>query len=443
MANIARNTALRALYDIHKNGAYSNLAIKEALQTSTLHAADRRLVTELVHGVVRYQLHLDHIIAQFSKVKHISYWVRDILRMGLYQIYYLDRIPDSAAVNESVQLARKYGGARSAGFVNGLLRSAIRGKESITYPKDQLQALCIKESFPFWIGQRWCTENGLDYAKELMAASNRKAPLTLRCNLTKTSPEALISWFQNSGIAAKQFEIPAAPHVPYAITVSGISAVETLPAFLDGWFYIQDPGAMLVSEILDPQPGETILDVCAAPGGKTTHIAEKMQNTGTVHAFDLYAHKCELIAKNAKRLGLTIIQPHVADITKGMQAYHGQADRVLADVPCSGLGVIRRKPDIKYARKPEDMQIFARQSQLILHQAAQCVKPGGILVFSTCTVECTENEAVADAFLQKHPEFRRIPIEGVTCPNDGYIRLLPHTDETDGFFIAKLQKIGG
>lgn len=443
MANHARNTALRALYDIHKNGAYSNLALKAVLQNTALNTADRRLVTELVHGVIRYQLHLDYLISQFSKVKHISYWIQDILRMGLYQIFYLDRIPDSAAVSESVQLARKYGGARSAGFVNGLLRSAIRGKESIVYPKDELQKLCIQESFPLWIGERWYAEGGLDYAKSLMVASNRKAPLTLRCNLIKTLPELLIARLQDSNIKAAYLNIPAAPHISYAVTASGISHIETLPAFVEGWFYIQDSGAMLVTEILNPQPGETILDICAAPGGKATHIAEKMKNTGTVHAFDLYPHKCELIAQNANRLGLSNIKPHAVDVTKGMESYYGQADRVLADVPCSGLGVIRRKPDIKYTRRPEDIQLFAGQSLQILHQAAQCVKPGGILVFSTCTVEHVENEAVIEKFLSSHSEFRLAPAENMAYPNDGTIRLLPYIDGTDGFFIARMQKNGG
>lgn len=442
MADIARNAALQALYEIDKNGAYLPLATAEVLKNPALSLADRRFVTELTSGVVRYRLHLDYLIAQFSKVKKISPWVRNSLRLGLYQIWYLDRVPDSAAVNESVYLARRYGGARSAGFVNGLLRTAIREKAHIAYPDDPLEALCIRESFPLWLGRHWCKAGGMAFAEDVMRAGNQKPPLTVRCNTTKTTPAQLAEQLTAEGISAEPVHLAAAPKMECGLSLSGLPALEQLTAFQDGLFYVQDPGAMLVTEVLQPQKGETVLDICAAPGGKTTHIAEKVGSSGRVVAFDIHPHKARLIAQNAARLGLSNIETHTADVTQGLPQWQEKADRVLADVPCSGFGVIRRKPDIKYARKPEDIAVFAAQSRKLLDAAANCVKPGGMLVFSTCTIEQAENRDVADDFLQAHPEFALLPMEGDIAKNDGTLALYPHIDGTDGFFIARFQKSG-
>ena len=443
MADLARTMALQALHSIDKNGAYSNLAVGEALKNTALSAADRRFITELVHGVVRYRLHLDYIAAQFSKVKKVSGWVQNIIRLGLYQIWYLDRVPDSAAVNESVRLARRFGGTRAAGFVNGLLRTCIRERNNICYPADPLEALCITQSFPVWLGKRWRDEGGLEFAERLMCACNEKPSLTIRCNTTKTTPENLAEEIVRAGGKPTQVQFSAAPQIDYALSISGLTDFTSLDAFQNGHFYIQDPGAMLVTEVLDSQPGETILDICAAPGGKSTHIAEKMGDTGTVIACDLYPHKAAIIQQNAARLGLHCIQAKTADTMQGLPELEAKADRVLADVPCSGFGVIRHKPEIKYARKPEDLAAFAVQSRKILDSAAKCVKPGGVLVFSTCTIEQAENGCVVDAFLREHSDFQLAPISCVTIKNSGTLSLYPHINGTDGFFIAKLQKTGG
>ena len=440
MADIARNAALHALYDIDKNGAYLALATAGVLKNPALSASDRRFVTELTNGVVRYRLHLDYIIAQFSKVKKVSAWVQNCLRMGVYQILYLDRVPDSAAVNESVSLARRYGGARSAGFVNGLLRTVIREKDRISYPTDPLEALCIRESFPLWLGQHWCEEGGMAFAEDLMRASNQKAGMTVRCNTTKITPAGLTERLTAEGCTVEPVRLAIAPEMDCGLSVRGLSGLEQLESFQNGLFYVQDPAAMLVTEVLQPQPGETILDICAAPGGKTTHIAEKMGDTGRVIAFDIHPHKAKLIAQNAVRLGLSCIETHTADVTQGLPEWQERADRVLADVPCSGFGVIRHKPDIKYARVPEDIAAFAAQSLKLLNTAAGCIKPGGRLVFSTCTIEQAENRGVIDAFLQAHPEFTLVPFGNGTAKNDGTLSLYPHIDGTDGFFIASLKK---
>lgn len=440
MTDGARTAALQALYAVDKNGAYLGLAVTNVLKDPALTVTDRHFVTELAIGVVRYRLHLDYIIAQFSKVKKVSTWVQNILRLGIYQIWYLDRVPDSAAVNESVRLARRYGGTRSAGFVNGLLRTAIREKEQITYPENPLEALCIRESFPLWLGKHWCELYGLDFSEKLMHASNERAVMTIRCNQTKTTPAQLIEQLSKEGGRAELFCLAAAPEMGCGLTVTGLSRFESLPSFQNGLFYMQDPAAMLVTEILNPQPGETILDICAAPGGKTTHIAEKMGDAGQIIAFDIHPHKTKLIEQNAARLGLSSIEVRTVDVTQGLAEFQNKADRVLADVPCSGFGVIRHKPDIKYVRKPGDIAVFAEQSLKLLNAAADCVKPGGILVFSTCTIEQAENRAVVDGFLQAHPEFRLLPMNKLAAKNDGTLSLYPHIDGTDGFFIANLKK---
>lgn len=430
----AREAALLTLVDIHKAGAYSNLALKKQL-AADMPAAEKRLATNLVYGVIKRRLTLDYIIGQYSKIKlkKISAYILDILRLGIYQLMYMDKIPESAAVNESVKLAKRYGHGASAGFVNGLLHSVIRN--GVTYPKDSMERLSVIESFPLWLCREWVEEFGLGFATDLMQAMNAEPRLSLRANTLKISADELAQKLPGGTVS---------PLYPQAVLCDGfdIAASEEYQA---GEFTVQDISAMLSGAVLAPKPGETVLDLCAAPGGKTTHLAQLMENKGKILAFDIHEHKIKLIGENAKRMGITIIDAAPGDASRFDPALAGTADKVLADVPCSGLGIIRRKPEIKWNKEEEDD--LQKIQYAILENAGRYVRPGGELVYSTCTLRKRENTDIIRRFLAEHPEFSPVDFSENLCKElqkdtlrDGYITLYPNTDGIDGFFIAKLKR---
>lgn len=418
-----REVALLALYEIEYDGAYSNMAVKSALPKLE-DSRDKGLVTQLVYGVVRRKLTLDYIISRYSKVKikKLSKYVLLILRMGVYQLYFTDKIPESAAVNESVRLAKKYCG-KSAGFVNGILHSVIRGKSTLEYPKDKIENLSVKYSFTEeMVELLW----GSGFCEELLNALNEEPETTVRVNTLKGED--------------LETECEVSPVYSGARILKGTD-ISKNPDYKKGRIIPQDIAAMMASVALSPKPDETCIDMCSAPGGKTTHLAELMKNRGKIYAFDIHPHKVEIIKKNAERMGISIIDAKVGDALKLNGDLTGTADKVLADVPCSGLGIIRRKPDIKWNK--DDLEGLPEIQYQILKNAAEYLKPGGEIVYSTCTILKRENEDVVMRFLEENKEFELLPIElegKLKRENKGYITLYPNIDGTDGFFICKMKR---
>lgn len=438
-----RKIAARVLDDIESNGAYINIALEKALDNEELKPYEKGFVSELVHGIVERKITIDYIISSFSSIKinKIAPKVLTAIRIGLYQIMFMDKVPVSAAVNESVKLAKKFGGQRAGGFVNGLLRNIERSKDNIAYPENILERLSVCYSYPIEIIRLFVNEFGEEFTEEMLRANNSKRPLTLRCNLLKTSPEKLIESLRGEGVEARVYKNDKFPSLDYAVEVNKIKNMKALDSFQKGEFYVQDIAAMLVAETLSPKAGDTVIDVCAAPGGKTTHIAEKMQNIGKVIAFDIYKHKLDLINDNARRLGISICDTFLQDAAQLNEDYINYADCVLVDAPCSGFGIIGKKPDIKYQRKPDDVKELAVISLSILKNASKYVKSGGVLVYSTCTVLSEENEKNIERFLEENgDEFTLERIECISADNEGFVTLYPHIDGVDGFFICKLRK---
>ncbi len=422
----AREKALLTLYEIEYNGAYSNMALKHAI-ASGLQKQDKMLVTQLVYGTVRYKLTLDYIISRYSKIKlkKMSKYVLLILRLGVYQLYFTDKIPESAAVNESVKLAKRYA-PKSSGFVNGILHSVIRGRDGLEFPRERNKFLSVKYSFPEEIVKIF---SEYDFCGELMESLNREPQMTLRLNTLK-----------GTELNIEGANIERSPLYEYAYYARGLNVAECRE-YNDGKFTVQDIAAMMVSEALKPQKGEFCIDVCAAPGGKTTHIAELMENSGKIIAFDIHEHKTEIIRKNAQRMGIDIIETECRDASEPKPELKGKADKVLVDVPCSGLGIIARKPDIKWNR--EDIDTLPVLQYKILETAAQYLKPGGELVYSTCTLNKRENEDVICEFVRRNREYEFVKIEipgPLMRDNGGYITLFPNIDNTDGFFISKIKR---
>ncbi len=438
-----RKIAARVLDDIETNGAYINIALEKALSDGELKPYEKGFVSELVHGVTERRITIDYVISEFSSVKlyKIAPKVLTALRIGVYQLMFMDKVPPSAAVNESVKLAKKYGGQRVGGYANGVLRNIERNKNNIPYPTDDLRRLSVYYSYPVEIVNMFLDEFGVEFTESMLFANCEKRPLTLRCNQLKISAENLVDSLNNEGVDAKVYQNSRFPNLNCGIEVDKIKNIKTLQSFKNGEFYVQDIAAMLVAEVLNPKENSVVIDMCAAPGGKTTHIAEKMHNKGKVLAFDIYEHKLNLINDNANRLGISICETHLQDATKLNEKYIDFADYVLVDAPCSGFGIIGKKPDIKYQRKPEDVVALADISLSILKNAGKYVKQGGTLVFSTCTIMKAENEEVIMKFLQEANEgFYLEAIDEVAIENQGFITLYPHVDKVDGFFICKMKK---
>ena len=413
-----RETALLILYKTQFEGAYANLELKSSISPET-DKRDRAFITSLVYGVMSRRLTLDYIIEQYSKIKmkKLSKYIHIILQMGLYQIFFTEKIPQSAAVNESVKLASRYGHRASAGFVNGILRAAA--SNGIKYPADGIKRLSVMYSFPEWICEKWVRELGESFTEEMLAALNSEPQLTLRPNRLKITAETLADRLQKNGAQA---EVKNG-----AVVCSGLN-VGADELYKQGFYTVQDRAAMTAAETLAPKAGELVIDMCAAPGGKTTHMAELMENEGKILAFDIHEHKIHLIEENAERLGISIITAQKADASKPRAELAGTADKVLCDVPCSGWGIVRRKPDIKYNRSPEDS--FFEIQYAILKSGAEYLKTGGELVYSTCTVEKSENEGVTGFFLENNTDFEKV-FEKTYYPN---------VDGTDGFYICKIRK---
>jgi len=441
----ARETALKILYDINEKGAYSNISINKYFNIHELKEIDKAFITELVYGTVKWKLTIDWIIEQFSNVKlsKISPWIINILRMGVYQLLFVDRVPATAACNESVKLAKRYGHAASSGYVNAVLRSIARNKEKIEYPdknRDVLRFLSIKYSHPEWMVKRWVDLFGTDFTEELLYSNNEIPELTIRVNTLKATRNELAENLKMSG-----YDVENGRYIEQALIIKNPQSISEMESFKKGYFQVQDESSMLVAQILDPKPGELVIDVCSAPGGKATHLAELMKNKGCVIARDIHEHKIKLINDAVNRLGLNIVKTELFDAAIPDERYREKADRVLVDAPCTGLGIIRRKPDIKWERTEADIREITGLQKKILHAASTYVKPGGTLVYSTCTINPEENEDVVMDFVQSNSSFRLVDItqylpQSLQRPDavNGYIQLFPNTDKVDGFFIARV-----
>lgn len=447
----ARSVALDALLQMEQNEGYSNLVIDQALKASGLDRRDSALASALFYGVLERRLTLDWLISRCLREpgKRLDKAVRMALRCGAYQIFYLDRVPDSAAVNETVNAVKARGKGMYAGFVNGVLRGLIRQKGSLSLPQgNSAEALSLRCSVPEGLIELWRDAYGEEVLLRLLASLEEKPELYLRVNTLRAQPEALAASLEGEGAA---LELLAFPQGSGKLTGCGSPA--SLSEFQQGLFHIQDLSAQLVCEILDPQPGETVLDCCAAPGGKTFTAAEKMGDRGAVIALDLYPGRVGLIREGARRLGLSCVTAAQADMASPAETgvlpagclREGQTvDRVLCDVPCSGFGVIRRKPEIRYKDLAEAERLPELQ-YAILQNASRLLKPGGVLVYSTCTLNPRENARVADRFLEENNGFspRAIDLPGfrrVVEEPPHQLTMMPFAGASDGFFAASFVK---
>ncbi|MBR5155026.1 MAG: 16S rRNA (cytosine(967)-C(5))-methyltransferase RsmB [Clostridia bacterium] len=425
----AREVALKALYSIEKSGAYINVALKEALSKGELPVQDKGLVTEIIYGVVSNKSAIDYIIMQFSKIKikKMTPWVLGILRMGIYQIYYMDKIPHSAACNEAVTLAKKYSHGAGAGFVNGVLRSAARASENFEFPKsgDKVKDLSLEYSYPEWITEKIISEYGEEKCQELFEENRKAHSTTIRVNSLKTNAGELMEVLKNEGL-----ECETVDGLKNTLIVRGKLNVGSSEAYKNGFYSLQNFSSQKAVEVLAPQPSSFVIDMCAAPGGKSCAIAEKMENRGKILSFDIFSHKVELIKKAALRLGIDIIDAKVMDSTVLNEELIQKADYILADVPCSGLGVIHKKPDIKWTRTKEDIVELCKIQEKILDNAAAYVKPGGTLVYSTCTILPEENRLRIKEFLKDNSEFKVVYEEQILTSSLG----------ESGFYICKMVK---
>ncbi|HZG84475.1 16S rRNA (cytosine(967)-C(5))-methyltransferase RsmB [Paenibacillus sp.] len=443
----AREIALEALTAVEQEGAYSNLALNAALTRHKPEPREAGLATELVYGTIQRLQTIDAVLgAHLAKgVSKLQPWVRSLLRLSAYQLLYLDRVPAHAAVSEAVSIARRRGHAGVSGLVNAVLRklAANPGRPAAPAGLDDAARIAFEESHPEWLIREWVRAFGAERAGRIAAANNEPPKASVRVNRLKLTRAELIERLAASGVAAE----PSAVSYDGVVVTSGGNAAHG-DAYAQGLCTVQDESSMLVAALVDPEPGMRVLDCCAAPGGKSTHLAERMEDEGEIIACDIHPHKRELIDAAARRLGLRSVETVVIDAAKLHERFEaGSFDRVLLDAPCSGFGVIRRKPDIKWTKTRGDVDAIAETQKAILRSAAKLVKPGGALVYSTCTLEPKENEEQIAAFLAEHPEFApdpRLPsgippkVAEACAAGPGMLRVTPEQFGSDGFFMARL-----
>ena len=435
MIDKTRELALKILYKIDKEQAYSNIALNEEIKQNrkNLNDKDIGLISEIIYGVTTWRLTLDEIIKKHSKIKlkKISPWILNILRMGIYQIIFLDKIPKSAAVNESVNLAKRYGHSSSSNFVNAILRKIERQDyEELFKISNDIERISKTTSMPEWIIKELLKNNNIENVQKICENSNIKPKVTVRVNNLKITKQELIKKLEEKNIECEEIEKEDSMAKDFLI-LNKIRNIENLELFKNGYFTIQDISAGLTAKILSPKQGENVLDACSAPGGKTTYMAELMGNKGNIEAWDIHEHRTKLVEQNAKRLGINIIKTQVRDASIYDENLNERFDKILLDVPCLGIGVIKRKPDIKWQRKIEDIEEITKIQKTILENCSKYLKKGGYLVYSTCSILKEENEKVIYKFLDKNSNYEIV--------KDSIINIIP-SEEKDGFFICKLYK---
>ncbi|MFZ5597432.1 MAG: 16S rRNA (cytosine(967)-C(5))-methyltransferase RsmB [Bacillota bacterium] len=448
--NSARDLALMVLKEVDSGDAYANLALSRILEEHSPAALDRAFATELVYGTLRTLNTLDWIIQQNIRtlLEKQAPWVRNILRLGVYQIMYLDRVPAPAAVNEAANQARRFAHPGAVKFVNGVLRNILRGREHISFPpidKDPVGHITLKYSHPSWLVERWVREMGAEETIRLCEANNRPAPGTVRTNTLKISREELIEVLAREGVRAEKTR-----YAPEGIFLGGVGRLRGFPPFEQGLFQVQDESSMLVAHALSPEPGRLVLDAAAAPGGKATHLAQLTGDSGTILALDVHPHKLKLISENCARLGIKSVRPVEADAVNMPPDLYGAVDYVLLDAPCTGTGVIRRKPDSRWRKTPEGIAEITSLQRKMIMSVARCVRPGGVFVYSTCSVLREENIDQVEFLLKSGLNFHLESLNGLLSRElagggelaRGFIQLFPHINGTDGFFMARFRLAG-
>ncbi len=428
-----RELVLEILMQVTREGEYSHLVIRSVLEKyQYLEKQERAFLTRVSEGTLEHMIELDYIINQFSKVKvnKMKPVIRNIMRMSVYQLKYMDSVPASAACNEAVKLAKRKGFSSLSGFVNGVLRNIARNLDQITYPKeeeDPVQFLSVCYSMPEWIVTKWIRDYGMEQTKETLSAFLTDAPIMIRTNCTKISPDALEERLKSEHVTVKKVTLEDAKELDYAFLISDFDYLNALTSFQEGLFYVQDISSMMVAEYADPKEGDVVVDVCAAPGGKSIHIAEKLNGTGMVFARDLTEYKVSLIEENIARHQLANIRAQQQDALVLDESMIGKADIVVADLPCSGLGVMRKKTDIKYKMDEAKQKDLEKLQREMLAVVQKYVRAGGTLLYSTCTINRGENEENAAWFLKEYPEFELVKSK----------QFFPKKEYGDGFFLAK------
>lgn len=434
-----REIALDILLEILERGGYSHMILGQALNKyQYLDKSDRAFISRTVEGTVEYLIQMDYVIDSFSKTKvqKMKPVIRTILRMSVYQLLYMDRVPDSAVCNEAVKLAvkRKFTGLK--GFVNGVLRNISRNKENLVWPDDS-----VRYSMPSWLVSMWENTYGRETTVTMLESFLKNKKTTIRCNLAKASKEEILQSLKKQGVEVSESGISEA-----VLCIEKYDYLEGLEAFQKGYIQVQDLSSSLVGEIAEPKKGDYIIDVCGAPGGKSIHIADKLDGTGMVEVRDLSLYKISLVQENIDRCGFKNIRTKIQDALVADPDSVEKADVVIADLPCSGLGIIGRKPDIKYRMTPEALESLADLQRKILAVVQAYVKPGGRLIFSTCTINRKENEENAQWFLDHFP-FDCVNLKeklgeklDLAVTRQGFVQLLPGVHPCDGFFLAAFQK---
>lgn len=416
----AREAALFALLAIRKGGAYSSAAVKKAAADARLSPLDTALCQQIVFGVLQQKMYLDFLLSQFSsvKLKKLEDKVLSILRLSLYQIRFLDRVPIHAVLNEAVELTKRYAkNPRASGYVNGVLRAIDRAGDALPEP----DSLSVRYSHPQELVSLWTEELGEEHTRRILKANNQTAPIMIVCNELVCTEQELMDALEQEKVFVEQ--------TPQGLSLRSTGNLERLKAFEQGFFYVQDPAAHKAARLAGAKPGMDVLDLCAAPGGKSFSMAQDMQGQGHILACDIYEHKLELIRSGAKRLGFACIETQLSDATQRIQYWQERFDIVFADVPCSGLGIIRKKPEIRYKDFSDLSQLEQIQAAIMEH-AAVYVKRGGVLLYATCTLRRAENEGAVEHFLERHGEYQLE--ESKTCyPDEG---------AWDGFYMAKLRR---
>lgn len=440
-----REIVLEVLLEITEHGMYSHIVLRDVLNKyQYLEKKERSFITRVTEGTLEHMMEIDYILDQFSKVKvkKMKPVIRNIMRSAVYQMKYMDSVPVSAACNEAVKLAVRKGFGSLRGFVNGVLRNVARNLDQIEYPTEPLQRLSIQYSMPEWILNLWLKAYDSDIVEQMLQAFQRETPLTIRCNLRMVTPKQLKEHLEAEGVTVKVH-----PYLEYAFHISGFDYLGDLESFQNGEFSVQDISSMLVSELAGPKEGDYVIDVCAAPGGKSLHMAEKLNGSGHVEARDLTEYKVGLIQENIERTGLSNVEAVQQDALIFDETSVGKADIVLADLPCSGLGVLAKKTDLKYKATKEGADSLAKLQREMLKNVQAYVKDEGKLVYSTCTINPAENMDNVHWFLNEYPEFELIDIHGSLCEElqkdvkeNGCIQLLPGVHQSDGFFLACMKK---
>ena len=443
-----REIILGILMEITEEESYSHVVLRAVLeQYQYLDKRDRAFITRVTEGTLEHMLQLDYIIECFSKVPiyNMKPLIRNLLRMSVYQLKYMDSVPDSAVCNEAVRIAQKRGFYNLKGFVNGVLRNTARGLNSVVYPsaeEDPEKYLSVRYSMPMWIVHRWVEQYGFEITEAICADTHRTRPTTVRCRPDVASKEEIIAELTGQGI-----QVADHAYLDYALDISGYNYMQAVSAFRKGMIAVQDVSSMLVTEIAAPNWGNSCLDVCAAPGGKSLHLADKLQGSGYVEARDISERKVDVMRKMIDEGKIINLRTRVWDAATFDPAMEKQADIVLADVPCSGLGVIGRKQDVKYKMSEQKQTEIIRLQRKILHVVQNYVKPGGVLIYSTCTIGPEENQMNLKWFLDYFP-FRLESIDDYLpkelcgrTTQGGYLQLLPGIHQSDGFFMARLRRL--